>query len=101
MCTLFVNLYVLLMWGPHMVYMGTPYIFDIYLIRCGWLGWCAFSLTSDEIYTYLLGLLSECIGAHSSATCLVYTAITPAVLSFMPAVRMRLFIHTSSRKFRR
>ena len=38
MCTLFANLYVLLTWGPHMVYMGTPYIFDIYMIRCGWLG---------------------------------------------------------------
>ena len=38
MCTLFANLYVLLTWGPHMVYMGTPYIFDIYVIRCGWLG---------------------------------------------------------------
>ena len=39
MCTLFANLYVLLTWGPHMVYMRTPYIFDIYMIRCGWLGW--------------------------------------------------------------
>ena len=38
MCTLFANLYVLLTWGPHMVYKGTPYIFDIYMIRCGWLG---------------------------------------------------------------
>ena len=38
MCALFANLYVLLTWGPHMVYMGTPYIFDIYMIRCGWLG---------------------------------------------------------------
>ena len=38
MCTLFANLYVLLTWGPHMVYMWTPYIFDIYMIRCGWLG---------------------------------------------------------------
>ena len=38
MCTLFANLYVLLTWGPHMVYMGTPYMFDIYMIRCGWLG---------------------------------------------------------------
>ena len=38
MCTLFANLYVLLTWGPHMVYMGTPYIFDIYMIRYGWLG---------------------------------------------------------------
>ena len=38
MCTLFANLYVLLTWDPHMVYMGTPYIFDIYMIRCGWLG---------------------------------------------------------------
>ena len=34
----FANLYVLLTWGPHMVYMGAPYIFDIYMIRCGWLG---------------------------------------------------------------
>ena len=40
MCTLFANLYVLLTWGPHMVYTGTPYIFDIYMIRCGWLGGC-------------------------------------------------------------
>ena len=38
MCTLFVNLYVLLKWGPHMVYQGTLYIFHIYLIRCGCLG---------------------------------------------------------------
>ena len=38
MCTHFANLYVLLTWGPHMVYMETPYIFDIYMIRCGWLG---------------------------------------------------------------
>ena len=37
MRTLFANLYVLLTLGPHMVYMGTPYIFDIYMIRCGWL----------------------------------------------------------------
>ena len=38
MCTLFANLYVLLTWGPHMVYKGTPFIFHIYMIRCGWLG---------------------------------------------------------------
>ena len=38
MCTLFANLYVLLTCGPHMVSMGTPYIFDIYMIRCGLLG---------------------------------------------------------------
>ena len=38
MCTLFANLYVLLTRGPHMVYMGTPYIFYIYMITCGWLG---------------------------------------------------------------
>ena len=25
MCTLFANLYVLLTWGPHMVYIGSPY----------------------------------------------------------------------------
>ena len=29
MCTLFAYLYVLLKWGPHMVSMETPYIFDI------------------------------------------------------------------------
>ena len=43
MCTLFANLYVLLTWGPHIVNMRTPYIFDIYMIRCAWLGsyaWC-------------------------------------------------------------
>ena len=38
MCTLFANLYVLLTWAAHMVYMGTPYIFHIYMIRRGWLG---------------------------------------------------------------
>ena len=38
MCILFANLYVLLTWGSHMIYLGTPYIFDIYMIRCGWLG---------------------------------------------------------------
>ena len=46
MCTLFANLYVLLTCGPHKVYhgdpiwftMGTPYMFHIYVIRCGWLG---------------------------------------------------------------
>ena len=38
MCTLFANRYALLTRGPHMVYMGTPYIFYIYMIRCGWLG---------------------------------------------------------------
>ena len=36
LCTLFANLYVLLMRGPHMVYMGSPYIFYIYMIVCGW-----------------------------------------------------------------
>ena len=35
------SLYVLLTWGPHMVYKRTPYIFYIYMIRCGWLG-CIF-----------------------------------------------------------
>ena len=38
MCTLFANLYVLLTRCPHMVYMGSPYIFYIYMITCGWLG---------------------------------------------------------------
>ena len=42
MCTLFANLYVLSTWGLHMVYMGSPYIFYIYMIRCGWLGWLGF-----------------------------------------------------------
>ena len=46
MCTLFANLYVLLTWGPHMVYMETPYIFDIYMIRCGWLGYPVISWLS-------------------------------------------------------
>ena len=38
MCTLFANLYMLSTWGPHVVYMGSPYIFYIYMIKCGWLG---------------------------------------------------------------
>ena len=37
MCTLFANLYMLSMLGPHMVYLGTPYIFNISMIKCGWL----------------------------------------------------------------
>ena len=38
MCTLFANLFMLSTWGPHMVYMGSPYIFYIYMIKYGWLG---------------------------------------------------------------
>ena len=38
MCTLFPNLYMLLTWGAYMVSMGTPYIFYIDMIKCGWLG---------------------------------------------------------------
>ena len=38
MCSRFANLYVLSTWGRHMVYMGSPYIFYIYMIKCGWLG---------------------------------------------------------------
>ena len=25
-------------WDPPMVYMGSPYVFYIYMIKCGWLG---------------------------------------------------------------
>ena len=38
MGTLFANLYALSTWFPHLVYMGCPYIFYIYMIKCGWLG---------------------------------------------------------------
>ena len=39
MYTLFVNLYVLLTWGPHMVYHGDSiFVFHIHMLRCGWLG---------------------------------------------------------------
>ena len=38
MCTLFANLYMLLMWGPNMVSLGSPYIFNISVIKFGWLG---------------------------------------------------------------
>ena len=38
MCTLFANLYVLPTGGPRMVYMGSQYIFYIYMIKCVWLG---------------------------------------------------------------
>ena len=43
MCTLFANLYVLSMWGPHMVYMGSPYglyavpVYILYLYDQLWL----------------------------------------------------------------
>ena len=33
MCTFFANLYVLSTCGPHMVHMGSPYIFYIYMIK--------------------------------------------------------------------
>ena len=35
-----------------MVYMGTPYIFYIYLITCGWLGGC----TGLHLYKAYTGL---------------------------------------------
>ena len=38
MCTLSANLHVLSTWSPHMVRPGSPYIFYIYMIKCGWLG---------------------------------------------------------------
>ena len=38
MCTIFANLYVLSTWGPHMVYMGSPDIFYVNMIKCDWLG---------------------------------------------------------------
>ena len=38
MCILFANLFMLLTWGLHMVYHEDPYIFYIYMIKCGWLG---------------------------------------------------------------
>ena len=58
MCTLFVNLYVLLTWRPHLVYMGAPYIFHIYMIRCGWFGrlWCSSNI----------GIKCHCENIHSS-----------------------------------
>ena len=60
MCTLFANLYVLLTWGPHMVYMGTPYIFDIYMIRCGWLGILMRHLAAEPRNTVGPLLTSKC-----------------------------------------
>ena len=39
MCTLFANLCVFSTWGPNMVYMGSPYIFYNYMIKCDWLGY--------------------------------------------------------------
>ena len=39
MCSLFANIYMLLTWGPHTVCHGDPiHIFNIYMIKCGWLG---------------------------------------------------------------
>ena len=56
MCTLFANLYVLLTWGPHMVYMGTQYIFVIYMIRCGWLGSIGIALETRQSHTIEYGV---------------------------------------------
>ena len=50
MCTLFANLYVLLTRGSHMVYMGTPFLFYIYMITCGWLGCHDFLLSFLHSY---------------------------------------------------
>ena len=38
MCTLFANLCVINVGSPYGLH-GDPYIFDIYMIRCGWLGY--------------------------------------------------------------
>ena len=38
MRTFFANPYVLSTYGTHKVYMGSPCIFYIYMIKCGWLG---------------------------------------------------------------
>ena len=71
MCTLFANLYVLLTRGPHMVYMGTPYIVYIYMITCGWLG-----RTSGRGVSYgKIGLTTM--------------AVTHDLLSGMPLVLLR------------
>ena len=53
MWTLAANLYALLTCGPHMVYMGTPYIFDIYMIGCRWLGYWYVSNKPCISYWYL------------------------------------------------
>ena len=60
MCTLFANLYMLSTWCPHMVYMGCPYIFYIYMIKCGWLG-NLFTLTLSVNYEVLRILKSAYI----------------------------------------
>ena len=53
MCTLFANHYVLLTWGPHMVYMGSPYTFYIYMIKCGWLGIIILSISQHGLLVML------------------------------------------------
>ena len=61
MCTIFANLYVLLTWGPYMVYKGTPYIFHIYIIRCGWLGPVLYSSAHFSALLKLYTLHSFCV----------------------------------------
>ena len=53
MCTLFPNLYVLSTWGPHMVYMGSPHTYILYLmIKYGWLGTGLYLIVEYHLITY-------------------------------------------------
>ena len=61
MCTLVANLYVLLTWGPHMVYTGSPHIFYIFMIKCGWLGCLLPMSVFNTLYFYVnMGSLCQC-----------------------------------------
>ena len=52
MCSLFENLYMLLTLCPHMVWftIGTPYIFYINMIKCGWLGWLSMANSMQPLH---------------------------------------------------
>ena len=60
MCAHFSNLYVLSTWGPHMVYMGPPYTFYIYMMKSGWLGYNLLHVFSLHWGYYIATYNLEC-----------------------------------------
>ena len=61
MCTLFANLYVLSTWGPHMIYMGSPY--DLLWVPI-WFTWVPIYLLYDWLFFFCV--ISLCTHIESS-----------------------------------
>ena len=39
-------------WGPHMVYMGSPYVFYMYMIKCGWIGYLRWLMCYSKAFEF-------------------------------------------------